>query len=189
VTPGFVDAHIHAAFGGVEMNRCDLSDCESVDEILRTIRVFVDTHPDAEWILGGGYAMAHFDGGAPTATALDAVVADRPVFLLNADHHGSWVNSEALRLAGITADTPDPADGRIERNADGEPTGALHEGASDLLAHVLPTTQSGEIITGLNGAQDRLFSFGITGWQEAILGEYQGYPDITPLYSKMVFDG
>src|SRR5699024_1539005 len=105
VTPGFVDAHIHAAFGGVEMNRCDLSDCESVDEILRTIRVFVDTHPDAEWILGGGYAMAHFDGGAPTATALDAVVADRPVFLLNADHHGSWVNSEALRLAGITADT------------------------------------------------------------------------------------
>lgn len=189
VTPGFVDAHIHAAFGGVETNRCDLSDCDSADEIFETIRAYADAHPDAEWILGGGYAMAHFDGGTPTAAALDAVVADRPVYLLNSDHHGSWVNSEALRRAGITADTPDPADGHVERDTGGNPTGALHEGASDLLVDVLPATTGEEIAAGLRADQDMLFGLGITGWQEAILGEYQGYPDITRLYAQMVADG
>ena len=69
--------------------------------------------------------MEFFPGGTPTRQALDAVVPDRPVFLTNRDGHGNWVNTEALELAGIDADTPDPDDGRIERDADGTPTGAL----------------------------------------------------------------
>ena len=73
------------------------------------------------WIQGGGWAMAAFPGGLPTARELDEVVGDRPVALANRDHHGMWVNTRALAVAGITARTPDPADGRIERDADGTP--------------------------------------------------------------------
>ena len=75
--------------------------------------------------------MEYFPGGTPRKEDLDAIVPDRPVFLFNRDVHGAWVNSEALELAGITKDTPDPSDGRIERDAEtGEPTGMLHEGAA-----------------------------------------------------------
>ena len=74
--------------------------------------------------------MPAFPGGTPLASDLDAVVPDRPVFLPNRDHHGAWVNSRALEIAGIDRETPDPPDGRIERDADGHPTGTLHEGAT-----------------------------------------------------------
>ena len=83
----------------------------------------------AEWILGGGWSMDVFPGGVPTKDLLDAVVPDRIVFLPNRDGHSTWVNSRAFELAGVTRETPDPADGRIERDADGEPSGTLHEGA------------------------------------------------------------
>jgi len=73
--------------------------------------------------------MEAFPGGIPTRQALDAVVPDRPAYLVNRDHHGAWVNTRALELAGIRRDTPDPADGRIERDVDGEPVGMLQEGA------------------------------------------------------------
>ena len=78
--------------------------------------------------------MAAFEGGTPRREDLDRIVPDRPVFLTNRDGHGAWVNSKALELAGITAATPDPADGRIERDPDGTPSGTLHEGAMDLVA-------------------------------------------------------
>ena len=94
--------------------------------------------PSCAWILGGGWAMPAFPGGTPTAADLDAVVPDRPVFLPNRDHHGAWVNSRALEIAGIDASTPDPPDGRIERDADGRPSGTLHEGATALVSRHLP---------------------------------------------------
>ncbi len=101
----------------------------SADEALARIATYAAGNPDLEWIVGGGWWMAHYAGGTPTREALDAVVPDRPVFLTNKDGHGTWVNSRALELAGIDASTPDPADGRIERRPDGSPSGTLHEGA------------------------------------------------------------
>lgn len=189
VTPGFVDAHIHAAFGGVEMNRCDLTECGTAEETYETIAAYAHANPDEEWVLGGGWWMPLFPGGTPTKEALDAVVPDRPAFLINCDHHGAWANSRALELAGITRDTPDPEDGRIERDEHGEPSGTLHEGAAELLADVLPETTAEELREGLLTAQRRLFGYGITGWQEAILGEYAGYPDVTSVYRGMVDAG
>ncbi len=121
VAPGFVDAHVHAVQGGLERIRCDLSELTTRDDYLTAVRAYADAHPDLPWILGGGWAMAAFPGGTPTAADLDAVVPDRPVFLPNRDHHGAWVNSRALELAGIDATTPDPPDGRLERDADGRP--------------------------------------------------------------------
>ena len=99
----------------------------------RVIAEYCDANPDAPWILGGGWYMDVFPGGLPTKEALDAIVLDRPAFLTNRDGHGAWVNSRALELAGITRETPDPADGRIERTADGAPAGMLHEGAMSLV--------------------------------------------------------
>ncbi|MBO1903078.1 amidohydrolase [Leucobacter weissii] len=189
LTPSFVDVHVHAALGGIEMSRCDLTGAESAEEVFETVADYAGRHPGAAWILGGGWRMPFFPGGTPLKEDLDRIVPDRPAFLINSDHHGAWANSLALELAGITADTPDPSDGRIERDARGNPSGTLHEGAAELLSPVLPETGAEEARAGLLTAQRRLLGFGITGWQEAILGEYAGYPDLTPIYRELVDRG
>jgi predicted amidohydrolase YtcJ len=187
--PGFVDAHVHPVQGGLERARCDLSPVSGRQATLATISAYAEAHPDVEWILGGGWHQPDYPGGAPLATDLDAVVGDRPVFLANADHHGAWVNSRALALAGIDARTPDPADGRIERDPDGSPTGTLHEGAMDLVGRLVPPTTHEEQVAALLGAQAHLHSFGITGWQDAIFGDYANLDDSTPAYVELARDG
>ena len=115
--PGFQDGHIHPASGGLERTRCDLNVARRRRRrTWRPSRAYAAAHPDAPWILGGGWSMEAFPGGCPTAAALDAVVGDRPVFLPNRDHHSAWVNTAALRDRRDHRDTPDPADGRIERD-------------------------------------------------------------------------
>ena len=111
--------------------------------------------------------MEAFPGGTPTRQALDRVVPDRPAFFVNRDGHGAWVNSRALELAGIGHDTPDPADGRIERDAAGEPSGTLHEGAMELVRMLLPETTTQELADGIELAQAYLHRFGISAWQDA----------------------
>jgi predicted amidohydrolase YtcJ len=180
--PGFQDAHVHPIFGGVELGRCDLTGSRSADDYLRRVRDYADRYPQVEWISGAGWAMEAFPGGKPDRRALDAVVPDRPVFLQNRDHHGAWVNSRALDLAGITAQTPDPPDGRIERDAAGQPTGALHEGAANLVAALIPQPDGAELTAGLLRAQQLLHSYGITGWQDAWVGRAGPYPDVFEVY-------
>ncbi|GAA4191798.1 amidohydrolase [Gryllotalpicola kribbensis] len=170
--PGFIDAHVHPVQAGVELLQCEVSAATGAADALALVGRYAAAHPDDPWILGGGWAMEWFPGGNPTAAALDAVVGDRPAALSNRDHHGMWVSSAALRLARITASTPDPADGRIERDADGNPSGMLHEGAAALLSAVLPPVDPELTLRGLLAAQARLHSFGITGWQDAMIGGY-----------------
>ncbi|MFI5710420.1 amidohydrolase [Kribbella sp. NPDC051620] len=187
--PGFVDAHVHPVQGGLERARCDLSPLSGRAATLDAIWAYAAAHPEVEWILGGGWHQPDYEGGAPLASDLDAIVSDRPVFLANADHHGAWVNSRALALAGIDARTPDPADGRIERDANGNPTGTLHEGAMDLVGHLVPPITHDEQVAALLGAQAYLHSFGITGWQDAIFGDYANLDDSTPAYVELARDG
>ncbi|MFF6777235.1 amidohydrolase [Streptomyces sp. NPDC012637] len=187
--PGFQDSHIHAVYGGVELAECDLSGTTGVDEYRSIIAGFAAAHPDHEWITGGGWSLESFEGGLPTRQLLDSIVSDRPVCLVNRDHHGSWVNSRALELAGITADTPDPADGRIERDADGVPTGVLQEGASALVSRLIPPSTTADRVAGLLRAQALLHSLGITGWQDALLGEFSGKPDPSDAYVATALDG
>ncbi len=177
LAPGFTDAHVHPIQGGLERMRCDLSELGTREEYLVAVRAYADAHPDREWILGGGWAMPAFPGGNPLAADLDAVVADRPVFLPNRDHHGAWVNSRALEVAGIDRDTPDPSDGRIERDADGHPTGTLHEGATALVSRHLPPTTREDYRRALLAGQAYLHSLGVTSWQDAIIGSYSGMDD------------
>ncbi len=113
--------------------------------------------------------MEYFPGGTPTKDDLDAVVPDRPVFLFNRDVHSAWVNSKAMEIAGITKDTPDPADGRIERDPrTGEATGTLHEGAACSFSdNVVPVPDQAMWEAALLKALAHLPSLAITGWQDA----------------------
>jgi predicted amidohydrolase YtcJ len=167
--PGFQDAHVHPVGGGVDRLQCDLHDLHSREDYLLRVKTYAHDHPDREWILGGGWSMDVFPGGTPTKDVLDAVVPDRLVFLPNRDGHSTWVNSRALEAAGITATTPDPADGRIERENSGEPSGTLHEGAADLVGRLAPQPTPDEVYEGLLEGQRYLHSLGITGWQDAIV--------------------
>ncbi|HVH52712.1 MAG TPA: amidohydrolase family protein, partial [Actinomycetota bacterium] len=136
--PGFQDAHVHPPSGGLEMLQCNLNEAYTREGYERIVADYASEHPDVEWIRGGGWSMDSFPGGAPTKDILDRIVPDRPVYLPNRDGHGAWVNSRALELAGITRETPDPPDGRIERDAGGDPSGTLHEGAMDLVDKLMP---------------------------------------------------
>lgn len=190
LAPGFIDAHVHAVQGGLERVRCDLSQVgEDRAAYLHTIREYAWEHLDRHWILGGGWSMAAFPGGTPTAAELDLAVSDRPAFLPNRDHHGAWVNTIALQRAGIDRHTPDPPDGRIERDPDGEPTGTLHEGAMRLVTRLLPRTHDAEYDQALLEGQRFLHSAGITGWQDAIVGSYAGMDDAGPIYWRAARSG
>ncbi|MDQ1065804.1 amidohydrolase [Streptomyces canus] len=180
--PGFQDAHVHPQGAGLELGLCHLADTVDPAEYLRRIKAYADQHPDAEWITGGGWSLEAFPGGAPTAVALDAIVPDRPVFLPNRDHHGAWVNSRALERAGIDSRTPDPVDGRIERDADGNPTGMLQEGAVHLVGRLVPDPTPQQQLVALLRAQAVLHSYGVTAWQDAIVGAYANMTDPAPTY-------
>jgi predicted amidohydrolase YtcJ len=167
--PGFQDAHVHPVAAGVDMVQCDLHDAGSLPEYERIVRTYADAHPGEPWIVGSGWSMDVFPGGTPTSDVLDRLVPDRPVFMPNRDGHSAWVNSRALELAGVARDTPDPADGRIERDAAGEPSGTLHEGAMDLVGDHTPATTAQQMSAGLLEGQAHLHSLGITAWQDAIV--------------------
>jgi predicted amidohydrolase YtcJ len=188
VLPGFQDAHIHPPASGLEMLRCNLSDLFTMQDYERVIADYAAANPDAPWILGGGWYMDVFPGGTPTKETLDAIVSDRPAVLTNRDGHGAWVNSRALALAGVTRDTPDPADGRIERTVDGEPAGMLHEGAMALVGAVAPTDSDEDYAAGLRVAQTYLHSLGITAWQDAIVGIDDSYRTLD-VYAEMAGRG
>ena len=182
LVPGFIDSHIHASAGGLRRIRCDLSGAHSLGDYLAAVRSYAERNPAAAWITGGGWSMDVFPGGVPSREDLDRVVPDRPVFLANRDLHAAWVNSRALALAGVGASTPDPADGRIERDAGGEPSGTLQEGAMGLVERVVPRPGLDEQVAGIGEAQRYLHALGITGWQEAIVGDYAVVPDCFEAY-------
>ncbi len=166
--PGFQDAHVHPPLGGRAMLTCDLHDLPwDREAYLARIRAYAAAHPDEPWIAGGGWGMPAFPGGIPSRRDLDAVVPDRPAFLENRDGHGAWVNTRSLELAGISAATPDPADGRIEREADGSPRGTLHEGAADLVRRLMPPFTTAQWQAAILAAQRHLHGFGITAITDA----------------------
>lgn len=190
LSPGFQDAHVHPVGGGVELLQCNLTEARSAEEAIAAVAAYAEANPDEPWILGGGWSMEHYPGGTPTRQMLDVVVPDRPVFLMNRDHHGAWANTAAIRLAGIDASTPDPADGRIEREPDGAPAGTFHEGSTELFGAVRPDATPELVYRGLLRAQEELLSLGITGWQDAIVGRDNGVvPDGITAYLRAIDEG
>jgi predicted amidohydrolase YtcJ len=182
VFPGFVDAHVHPAMGGAELLECDLSEFVTESDYVRVIAAYVDGREQDDWVFGGGWSMSAFDRGLPRSSALDSATGDHPAFFYNRDHHTAWVNSVALRAAGITAATPDPVGGRIERDPHGEPTGALHESAMDLVKTLFPPPAPDHHLESLRAGVRHLNSLGVTGWQDAKVltreGEVEAYLEL-----------
>ncbi|HET9005526.1 MAG TPA: amidohydrolase family protein [Actinomycetes bacterium] len=183
VLPGFQDAHVHTAAGGLELAQCDLHEVEPAAYAATVARYAAD-HPGDPWVLGGGWVMDAFGTGGPHRSALDAVVADRPVLLESTDGHSAWVNGLALELAGITRATPDPPRGRIERDASGEPTGALHEAAKALVGDLAPEPGQAEWEAAIERGQAHLHRLGITAWQDAAVE-----PDMLAAYRAVAERG
>ncbi|MFC1407409.1 MULTISPECIES: amidohydrolase [Streptacidiphilus] len=187
--PGFQDAHVHPVLAGTTLRSCDLHQLETAPEYAAAVAGYAAANPDRAWITGGGWSMEAFPGGTPHRDLLDAVCPDRPVALPNRDGHGLWANSRALEIAGITAGTPDPADGRIERDPDGTPTGMLQEGAAELVTRHIPAATAQELYQGLLAGQAFLHSHGITGWQDAAVGPAFGPGDVYGAYLAAAKDG
>jgi len=185
VVPGFQDAHVHPPQAGRNLTNVDLRDLPSRESYLAHIADYVGQHPEAAWIVGGGWSMEHFPNGMPDRVDLDAVTDGRPAFLFNRDVHGAWVNSAALALAGIDAATPDPTDGRYERDASGVPTGLLHEGAAySFEARWVPPPAPADWQRAISTAQQHLHALGITAWQDAWVT-----PDTLAAYRALAADG
>jgi len=164
VLPGFIDSHIHFYEGSVSLARVQLDDAKTPAEIQRRLKAYAQAHPEAEWILGRGWKYPLFGPTAlPDKKYLDDVVGDRPVFLVCFDGHSYWVNSKALGLAGITRQTPDPPNGTIVRDKNGEPTGVLKEdAAADLVRKFIPEPTREQNIEALKRGLAEANRFGLT---------------------------
>jgi predicted amidohydrolase YtcJ len=163
VLPGFQDGHVHPIDSGVELGDCTLYDLTTPAAIVDSIRACARAHPDWSWVRGGGWQLPVFADGNPSRQLLDQAVPDRPTLLYAADGHSAWVNSKALALARVTRQTSDPANGRIERDPrTREPSGTLREDAIELVANIVPARTDGELLAGLDRAQNLANWFGIT---------------------------
>ncbi len=166
ILPGLFDSHTHLVASGAELEDISLYAAKTLAELEEVIRERVEVDPKATWIRGAGWEPAVFEGRLDKAL-LDEISAERPIVMLSSDAHSAWVNSAALGAAGITSETPDPAGGRIERDADGEPTGILREVAIDLVAAHMPAFPDAQVDRGLREAIAEANSFGITHVLEA----------------------
>ena len=169
VMPGMQDVHIHPISGGILSAACDLNGLSTITEYRTAISNYANANLDAEWILGGGWAMSVFGaGGKPSKKIIDELVSDRPVFLRSTDGHSGWANSFAMEMAGITKDTPDPVDGIIDRDPEtGELIGSLQEGAMTLVEKIIPEHTLAIREAGLRYAINLLNGYGITAMQDA----------------------
>jgi predicted amidohydrolase YtcJ len=148
--PGFTDCHIHFMDGSLSLTRVDLNHAETIPEIQKRVKTYADAHPNEPWIQGTGWTYPTFGPTAlPNKKILDDVVPDRPVYLIAYDGHTSWANSKALALAGIDRHTPDPPNGQIVRDKNGDATGALKESAGDLVAAKTPVPTRTERLDAL----------------------------------------
>jgi predicted amidohydrolase YtcJ len=164
VLPGFIDAHTHLL--GYAQSRLDvnLRAARSEEEAVARVRERAAMTPPGEWIYGRSWDKNGWLGGRfPTKASLDAVVPDHPVALASHDHHSLWVNSEALRRAGIDAAMPDPLPGRIGRDADGAPDGMLYEDATSLVYRVAPPAADEPLLAELRRVLAELRARGVTG--------------------------
>jgi len=137
--PGFDDAHVHLASGGFEKLNVELVGAKSLEEMKERIATRVKSATPGEWIRGRGWDHTKWHGQAlPTRQDFDAMTGDHPAIFTRVDGHIAVANSAALKVAGITKDTQDPAGGKIDRDARGEPTGILREGAGDAVYSAIP---------------------------------------------------
>jgi len=165
--PGFNDAHVHFVSGGLQLASIDLNDATSPEEFARRIAERAKATPQGEWILGGDWDETKWTPAQlPTKELIDSVTPNNPVFVTRYDGHMGLANSVALRLARITARTPDPPGGVIVRDAAGNPTGALKDAALDQLDKSIPPLTHEQRVQAVKRALAHAASLGVTSLQE-----------------------
>lgn len=182
-TPGFNDAHIHFASGGLSLLRVDLNGARTLEEAKQRVAARVREAAPGQWILGRGWDHTLWGGQWPTRKDLDEVAPRNPVFLQRVDGHVSWANSLALERANLTRDTRAPEGGEILHDAAGQPTGILKETAASLVGRVVPDPTDAERMQGIERALAEARRYGITSVQDN-----SGY-ETTKLYRGLLKQG
>ncbi len=187
ILPGFHDSHVHVLIGSLFHNSVNLGHTKSEEEAVKAVKEFADSRPDDPWILGFNWYHIHWHNKKmPTKKSLDVLLPDRPVFLLNSEAHGAWVNSKALKISKVNDQTQSPEYGEIERDEHGEATGILYENALGLIAkyaYDLPDKRQEYLLKDFT---DKAVRYGITsvndmlpyfGFDMGNLDVYQKYVD------------
>ncbi len=172
ITPGFIDGHLHGAMGMAEkVLKLDLAGLISLDETLLAIKRYVNENPNKDFIIGAGWNDVMLENEEPTAAMIDAIT-NKPVVLSAFSHHKDWLNTAAMRLAGIDKNTPDIKGGVITRDKDGNPLGVFKEDASLLspnspISKIIPKASAKEREQVILTMQDYFFSLGLTAFMDA----------------------
>jgi predicted amidohydrolase YtcJ len=176
VLPAFQDAHAHPYLAGLDQQNCSmLDDPPTAEAYVARARSCYAAMTDRTWITGAGWNPTAFGAGPlPHKSLLDRVVPDKPAVFFSSDGHTAWVNSLALAAAGITRDTPDPPNGRIDRDPKtGEASGSLQEAAMLQMQALLPAPTAEQRLAAMRYMQTHLHSLGVTAVQV-------GYASIDP---------
>ncbi|MGD0506244.1 MAG: amidohydrolase [Terriglobales bacterium] len=183
--PGFNDAHVHFTDGGAQLDSVQLNDATSAQEFARRIRERAEKSAKGEWLLGGDWDETKWTPAElPTKELIDSITPETPVAVSRYDGHMVLANSLALKLAGITAQTPDPAGGVIVRDRQGNPTGALKDAAEDLLFKAVPPPSHDQRRHAIERALHHAASLGVTSVQHM----NPDYADIA-IYSELLDEG
>jgi predicted amidohydrolase YtcJ len=170
VMPGIHDSHVHLLDGGMDALKCDLLELKTPELVIEKLKAHIAAHPEEPWLLAAGWAPPLYPDGNPNKADLDKISPDKPAYLVSQDGHSGWVNSAALKLAGIDKHTPDPPRGRIERDPKtGEPTGTLRELAMNLIEDIVPKLADAVWEKTLSEVQTKANSLGITSIQDAYI--------------------
>jgi predicted amidohydrolase YtcJ len=171
-TPGLVDAHCHLYGLGTDLENVSVRGLDSEAAVVAVMADAAKTRPASQWLIGRGWDQNRWPGQQfPTRAALDAAISDRPVVMTRIDGHAIWVNSVALREAGIAKPTPDPPGGKIVRDAHGEPTGVLIDNAEGLVFAKQPAASPEQIAQRLEAAAAVAIAAGLTGVHEMGIDE------------------
>ena len=165
VVPGFQDSHLH--FPGRSVNEIDLHGVETLKDFQQRLSDFAKAHPSLPWITGHGWGYSAFPNQTVDKKYIDAVISDRPVYLLERDGHMGFGNSKAVQIAGVTSTTPDPPNGRIMKSDRGEPTGEFKEMAQDLIFSKMPPRTMEDQYESLLQHMDEAAAAGLTAVQDA----------------------
>lgn len=192
VSPGFIDGHIHAPANWFNaLFQIDLTGLTTNEEYLKAIRAFVEAHPDEEGYIGAPFMLNAYqlpDGSnpGPSKEDLDAICPDKPILIHDVSYHAAWVNSKALEMAGVTADTPDPEGGLFYRNEKGEPSGCVSDAAKGIVFAIMPNTMTNDNLKkAMRKFMKEANSYGITG----ITNITQGGLDVIDMYHELEDEG
>ena len=177
VVPGFQDSHLH--FPGRSINEIDLHGVETLKDFQQRLSEFAKAHPSLPWITGHGWGYSAFPNDRVDKRYVDEVISDRPVYLLERDGHMGLANSKALQIAGITSATPDPPNGHIMKEKNGEPTGELKEAAEGLMFRKIPPPTLDDQYQSLLSHMDEAAAAGLTAAQDAYTNL-----EVLPVYER-----